>query len=694
MDIVKTKGLVLSYCLSRCNNLALKAFGYRNFMEAFNEIGKLIGENPNNIRNMRDEFDPFFDNGRKGWTGREASPSRKVVIEFFKNKSDEEVIEAAKSIISNGSFNDMSVLLHALEGNESHEKGVQNMIPIKDLGEIVRETRQKMSDAFIPTEVTLSDSFKLAYTAYMRSRNENVEFMKTTAIVTNAGNLNIYVPNQWFVIATYAVPLIREIIRYRECTETIIDNDTGTLTMDDGTSIDKKQIYKALKDHTEKDLPQKFTVAAKAYFKANGNDEASSDKAASLLLQFVTDYRWWLGGKGIERANDYYISPALSVLNLVNASQEFVAKLVFAYATEPSLYKELDRISQNAGEVFTTKTFDLKSYQDIKDIPRREGGKNLIVYGAPGTGKSRMLEDEFGKAPLTRRVVFHPEYSYFDFIGTYKPVPVYDHDNRELFTVDGQKISSGTPYIDYQFVPGPFTQVLVEAWLDPANMHTLLIEELNRANAASVFGEVFQLLDRNSDGSSEYLFEPSRELREYLNHAGIEPFIRDGVGLPSNMNIVATMNSADQGVNIIDSAFKRRWNFKYLRIDIDNAVHKDAELRYAGQIITWGTFITAVNDKLKHLRVNEDRLIGPYFIKPSELHNKSAIDKLLLYLWDDVLRHKRDQGAFSKSITGFSDLVDNFESSDVLAIKDYIQYESTPVYADEDEEIEETEETT
>lgn len=689
MDIVKIKGLILSYCLSRCNNLALKAFGYRNFMEAFNEIGMLIGENPNNIRNMRDEFDPFFDNGRKGWAGREASPSRKVVMEFFRNKSDEEVIEAAKSIISNGYFTDMPVLSHALEGSELHEKGVKNMSPIKDLGEIVREIRQKMSDSFIPTEITLSDSFKQAYITFMHSRNEDVEFMKTTAIVTNAGNLNIYVANQWFVIATYAVPLIREIIRYRECTETIIDNDIGTLTMDDGTSLDKKRVYKALKDHTEKDLPQKFTVAAKAYFKANGNDEESSDKAASLLLQFVTDYSWWLGGKGIERTNDYYVSPALSVLNLVNASQEFIAKLVFAYATEPSLYKELDSISQNSGDVFT-KTFDLKSYQDIKDIPRREGGKNLIVYGAPGTGKSRMLEDEFGKAPLTRRVVFHPEYSYFDFIGTYKPVPVYDRDNRELFTVDGRKINSGTPYIDYQFVPGPFTQVLVEAWLDPANMHTLLIEELNRSNAASVFGEVFQLLDRNSDGSSEYLFEPSQELREYLNHAGIEPFIRDGVGLPSNMNIVATMNSADQGVNIIDSAFKRRWNFKYLRIDIDNAVHKDAEFRYAGQIITWGMFITAVNDKLKYLRVNEDRLIGPYFIKPSELHNKSAIDKLLLYLWDDVLRHKRDQGAFVKSITGFSDLVDGFESSDVLAIKDYIQYDLTPDSADEEEENEET----
>lgn len=689
MDIAKTKGLVLSYGLSRCNDRFLNALGYRTFREAFAEIGKIVGDNPNNIRNMRDEFDPFFNNERKGWNGREASPSRRIVMDFFGDKSDEEVIEAARSIISSGSFDGMSVLSHTLEAKIRNEKEETIMNPLRDLGEIVKETRQKISDAFIPTEVELSDPFKQAYTAFMHLRNENIEFMKTTAIVTNAGNLNIYIANQWFVLATYAVPLVREIILYRKYTEAVIDKNLGSLTMDDGTSIDKKQVYKALKDHTEKELPQKFAAVAQDYFKANGNDDTSTDRAVSLLLQFVTDYSWWLGGKGIERANDYYVSPALSVLNLVNASQEFVAKLVFAYATETSLYKELSGISRKADETVPAKTFDLKNYQDIKDIPRKTGGKNLIVYGAPGTGKSRMLEDEFGKAPLTRRVVFHPEYSYFDFFGTYKPVPVYEHDNRELFTVDGHSISPGTPYIDYQFVPGPFTQVLVEAWLDPVNMHTLLIEELNRSNAASVFGEVFQLLDRNSDGSSEYMFEPSQELREYLNHSGIEAFIRNGVGLPSNMNIVATMNSADQGVNIIDSAFKRRWNFRYLRIDIDHAVHKDAEIRYAGQITTWGRFITAINDKLKYLRINEDRLVGPYFIKPSELHNKSAIDKLLLYLWDDVLRHKREQGAFARSITGFSDLVDGFETSDVLAIKDYIQYEPAPVSVDADEDGEE-----
>lgn len=97
--------------------------------------------------------------------------------------------------------------------------------------------------------------------------------------------------------------------------------------------------------------------------------------------------------------------------------------------------------------------------------------------------------------------------------------------------------------------------------------------------------------------------------------------------------------------------------------------------------------------RIEILRINEDRLIGPYFIKPSELHNKSAIDKMLLYLWDDVLRHKRAQGAFAKAITGFSDLVDGFEASDVLAIKDYIQYKPTLVSADEDEEGDEIEET-
>lgn len=677
MNMIKVKGLVLSYYLSRCDKAALSKLGFSTFIEAFEGMGKAIGENPNNIRNVRDEFDPAFPNPRKGWYMRPMSPSRKKTIEFFKDYSDDQIFDIASQIMDGQDCDILTAFIAALgdsvddSDSESASKAV-----LEDLGQVVQDTKKRLSEEFIPTDVRLSDAFKQAYSSYIRGRGENVEFQKTTAIVTNSGNLNIYVANQWFVIATYAVDLIKAIIRYRAYTEAIIDKYQGELTQDDGTTLDKKNIYKSLKEGSDKALPDKFRAAAKAFLETEKKAEDSIAPTVDHLYRFVSDYDWWLGGKGIERSNDFYVSPALGVLNLVNASQEFVSKLVYAYATEPELYKHLDEIADNEAvvEPSATAVFDLRTYQDIKDIPRKEGGRNLIVYGAPGTGKSRMLEDEFGKAPLTRRVVFHPEYSYFDFVGTYKPVPLYEKSETTLTTLAGVTNNLGIPHIDYRFVPGPFIQVLIESWLDPSNMHTLLIEELNRANTAAVFGEIFQLLDRNRDGSSEYLFEPSEDLRNYLYSRGIGPFIGEGVGMPSNMNIVATMNSADQGVNIIDSAFKRRWNFRYLRIDIEDAVHKNAEILYAGQKVSWGIFITAVNDKLKRLKVNEDRLIGPYFIKPSELNNKSAMDKLLLYLWDDVLRHKRDQGAFARSISCFGDLIDGFEISDVLGIKEFMKF--------------------
>ncbi|MBM7615609.1 AAA family ATPase [Alkaliphilus hydrothermalis] len=119
-------------------------------------------------------------------------------------------------------------------------------------------------------------------------------------------------------------------------------------------------------------------------------------------------------------------------------------------------------------------------------------------------------------------------------------------------------------------------------------MHTLLIEEINRADAASVFGVVFQLLDRDAEGYSEYTFEPSEDLYAYLfSIEGIKNYIKNGIKLPSNLNIVATMNSADQGVRPMDSAFKRRWNFKYVRIDIKGTVCEKAKLTYGGRTVYW-----------------------------------------------------------------------------------------------------------
>ncbi len=271
---------------------------------------------------------------------------------------------------------------------------------------------------------------------------------------------------------------------------------------------------------------------------------------------------------------------------------------------------------------------------------------------------------------MSRRVVFHPEYSYFDFVGTYKPVPVYKKSPELFSNVDGSTTAVGEPFIDYRFVPGPFIDALVQAWLDPDNMYTLIIEEINRANAAAVFGEVFQLLDRDVNGCSEYSYTPSEDVYRYLlSIPSMDVYVLSGIRIPSNLNIVATMNSADQGVKPVDSAFKRRWGFHYIKINFDGDFHETAILKYASRDVYWGRLVRLINKKLRSrpLYLDEDKLIGPYFIKPDELGKKHAIDKLLLYLWDDVLRHSRD-AFFDSNINTFSELRERFEEQDVFAV--------------------------
>ena len=186
---------------------------------------------------------------------------------------------------------------------------------------------------------------------------------------------------------------------------------------------------------------------------------------------------------------------------------------------------------------------------------------NRIVFGAPGTGKSNRLENDkvvFGQN--FERVTFHPNYSYAQFVGTYKPVPV-----KEL--VNGVE----TTTITYKYVPGPFMRTYVKAIRsikeNNPKPYLLLIEEINRANVAAVFGDVFQLLDR-ANGQSEYEIETSEDMRAYLAQElkGKESDY-ERIRIPKNMYLWATMNSADQGVFPMDTAFKRRWNFEYIGIN-------------------------------------------------------------------------------------------------------------------------------
>jgi hypothetical protein len=360
-----------------------------------------------------------------------------------------------------------------------------------------------------------------------------------------------------------------------------------------------------------------------------------------------------------------------------------IMRIPLAEITEVTVYKY-----EESSSVYHFKfVFRLKTDLDIENLGNDDediennfhepieigSGQNLIIYGAPGTGKSHYVNEQF--PTNRRRVTFHPEYTYQDFIGSYKPVPVYKREGvGQINDNNGEPFSKGEPLIDYRFVPGPFTLSLSEALRHEDRMYTLIIEELNRANASAVFGDLFQLLDREEDGNSTYSVT-NIEIANYLRSIeGIQKESDDNeIKIPFNLNIVATMNSADQGVFVMDSAFKRRWNFEYRPIDIQNSEHKNELIPYGNQYVRWGNFIGTINELLStnEIRINEDKHIGPYFIKPSDLEEKSdeqkkelIASKLLIYLWDDVIRHKR--AYFFENPTTFSDLVIRYKAGESI----------------------------
>lgn len=366
--------------------------------------------------------------------------------------------------------------------------------------------------------------------------------------------------------------------------------------------------------------------------------------------------------------------------------------------------------------------------------------RNRIIFGAPGTGKSYTLNKEKGELldkckNNFERVTFHPEYSYANFVGTYKPVMttteynvsensekilkvltdksktaqekydlLYDEFKGNgltrlplllgLYTDEAFKTkkqdgseSSGDnsvernhgrairPYVNlytgtrkteeisYEYVPGPFMRVLAKAlksgMTDSPEPYLLIIEEINRANVAAVFGDVFQLLDRDFNNVSEYEISTSKDMRMYLaKELCVDESEVETIKIPDNMFIWATMNSADQGVFPMDTAFKRRWDFTYLGIDdaedTMKASIKDKKYTFGigddARLVSWNDIRKAINNELSNetYRINEDKLLGPYFISNSILLNASNDEflkvfknKVLMYLFEDAVKQRR-----------------------------------------------------
>ncbi|WP_300347704.1 AAA family ATPase [Clostridium sp.] len=349
--------------------------------------------------------------------------------------------------------------------------------------------------------------------------------------------------------------------------------------------------------------------------------------------------------------------------------------------------KEIDfNLSNNSMDIKKNKILNCKKIKENRILKN-----NRIIFGAPGTGKSFKLNKEIDDNELEnqfRRVTFHPNYTYSQFIGSYKPV------------------GNGDGNISYKYVGGPFLKTLIESLKDEKEgiPHILVIEEINRANPAGVFGDIFQLLDRDSKGKSTYAINMTNEMEKYVNEElGNKKELGNYISelyIPNNMYIWATMNSADQGVYPMDSAFKRRWSFEYIGIDENEEKLKELgcgiielpteKFDDNGNRIykkyEWNKVRKDINKNLKKNKINEDKLLGPFFLSEKELkESRENFDnifksKVLMYLYEDILKHKNIpffKTDSENTVNNLSDVMRNYDLGKIFefALEEYNELE-------------------
>lgn len=299
-----------------------------------------------------------------------------------------------------------------------------------------------------------------------------------------------------------------------------------------------------------------------------------------------------------------------------------------------------------------------------------------IFYGAPGTGKSfKIKRDTKNQSKI--RTTFHPDSDYSTFVGCYKPTMnedvKYDKDGNE---------TSCTKQIEYAFVAQAFLKAYVKAWEfyccsegGTAKAQYLIIEEINRGNCAQIFGDLFQLLDRNEDGYSTYPIVADTDIQRYLSKefekvnipdslnaiyddydGNIVEDIKNGIvlALPNNLYIWATMNTSDQSLFPIDSAFKRRWDWKYMPIDTKK---ENWNIEVDGKKYSWSDFLEVINEQIFKVTKSEDKKLGFYFCRANNhvVDAEKFVSKVIFYLYNDVFKdygydRKMFQGEDGKTI--------------------------------------------
>lgn len=314
-------------------------------------------------------------------------------------------------------------------------------------------------------------------------------------------------------------------------------------------------------------------------------------------------------------------------------------------------------------------------FGEIEKKERLTTGTNILLYGVPGSGKSYTIQREYcSDESRMERLVFHPDYTYSDFVGQILP-----------------DVSEGS--VTYRFTPGPFTSILKKAYENPEQEYFLIIEEINRGNAPAIFGEVFQLLDRKEDIDSDHDDGFPIGTSEYgISNTNIATIVygdpNHKVRIPSNLSIIGTMNTSDQNVFTLDTAFQRRWAMRMVNSSFENVAADFRNHPILDTDITWEGFCDGINTIIlqKNARItsSEDKRLGPYFIHKSDLvfdveednaqadeatklkarrNNRRFAEKVLKYLWDDAFKFSRSDVFKTDSFYSLEQIIHRFTTS-------------------------------
>ena len=538
------------------------------------------------------------------------------------------------------------------------------------LKEIAESLRARLNEISAFPEVIIPNSLKTEIGDLILNRNNTkTSFNENSFYVETSPKHYAIIPNQYFYLAVECYDLVVKV----RCLFDFFDkvfrpNDELKRKINLIQDKISKNEYIDVKSELEDidfSLYSNVTVEDFSYLISNLKD---SKKFGNLEKN------------SLRTSEDLLGAYVLNIVPLTTAASGYFGTLVYALSSDFTVYKKLcDSIK-----------FTYAENKDLDDSSSYISNfSQIIYYGVPGSGKSHKIDEETKDLPEDQkmRVVFHPEYTNSDFVGQILP------NNTD-----------GT--VSYKFTPGPFTKILRRAYLNPSKKYYLIIEEINRGNAAAIFGDVFQLLDRITEGKSEtiggysygngwsrYSIENdfvNWYIRENLyldiNHKlqneddGIAKKSEDesqksieidnlhfsaltGIRLPANLSLLATMNTSDQNVFTLDNAFQRRWDMQLVKNECSDTNQMKATITVKDQKITWEDFQQTINSVIGEksneggLSSMEDKRLGCWFVKAenNEIKPEVFANKVLKYLWDDAFKFYH-QEIFGAEIKNFEEL--------------------------------------